>query len=257
MKTYLTLTPAERINLSSSPFSPAHMAYKIRSLHLMRGRISSNTRSGMMVITDIDTSPAEGSFKSLAAEIYNECLRRDFEGVILDFNSKPTADTSPFASNLCEKLCDMKLPIYVPYLYSVFCPDAKYIVSSSISGGSLREHLDQLSDIHGSTRLSVECERIAMDFMMPSPSAEGKRLSREELNALMQNTQAQTFYSPELCTNYFTYSDHTGKTHFVIFDNAHSITDKLRLAQNLGFDSAFLLYPEIDDIYKEISTYLS
>ena len=257
MKTYLTVTPTDRIDLSDMPFKAAHMAYKIRSLHLMRGRISSGARSGMMVITDIDTSPAEGSFKSLAAEIYNECLRRNFDGAILDFDAKPTAPTSHFASKLCEELSKLKIRIYVPYLYSVFCPDASYIVSSSISGGSLREHLDQLSDIHGSTRLVLECERIAMDFLMPSASSEGKHLSREELNTLLQNTQAQTFYSPELCTNYFTYTDHTGKTHFVIFDNAHSLTDKLRLAQTLGFQAAFLLYPEIDDIYTEMSSYLA
>jgi len=256
MKTFLTVYPSNKVDITNPDVLFAHMAYKIRALHLMRGRITANSKGGIMVITDIDTSPSEGSFKTLAAEIYNECLRRSYEAVILDFEAKPTASTSTFASNLCDALSVMKVAVYVPCLYSIFCPDANYIISTAISGGSLSEHLEQMMQIHGHNKLALEIERIAMDFIMPSPSSEGKILSSNDLASLLENTRSQTFYSPELCTNYFTYSSVTGQTHFVLFDNAHSIADKLNLAKKLGFKSAFLLYPEISDIFQELSSYL-
>ncbi len=256
MKIHLTLSPTDKIRNQTLDFNYAHIAYNIRSLHLMRGRLFTNTKSGMMVITNIDTSPAEGSFNVLATEIYNECLRRNFDGIVLDFNTKPTSSTAPFAANLCEALHNKKLHTYLPYLYSVFCPNSSYIVSSAISGGSLREHLQQLIDIHGRSKLALEIERIAMDFNMPATSSEGKTLTRDELNSIIEHTQAQSFYSPELLSNYFTYTDPLGQTHFVLYDNAQSIIDKLHLAESLGFETAFLLYPDVSDIFPQIQTYL-
>ena len=208
-----------------------------------------------MVVSDIDVGPAEGTFGALANEIYNECIRHGFEGIVLDFETKPTSTTSPFARRLCEELTPKKLPVYVPYLYAVFCPDARYTLSTAISGGSLREHLEQMIEIHGVSKLALEVERICMDFPMPSPTPEGKRLSRKELAAIFENTEAQSFYSPEMCCNYFTYSDPLGQAHFVLFDDARSITDKLQLARSLGLAIQFLLFPEVEDILPEITSY--
>lgn len=256
MKIYLSTSPTDKIPELNPIFDHAHIAYNIRSNHLMRGRLFSNTKSGMMVITNIDTTPSEGSFDVLSTEIYNECLRRNFTGVVLDFPPKPTTLTAGFASNLCQALHNKKILTYIPYLYSVFCPDSNYIVSSAISGGSLREHLQQLIDIHGRTRLALEIERITMDFNMPSSSPEGKSLSQNELSTLMEKSQSQSFYSSELLGNYFTYTDTLGNTHFVLYDNAQSILDKLHLAESLGFETAFLLYPDISDIFYKLQKHI-
>lgn len=255
MITYLTIHPSDKATPMIKEVKHAHMAYTIKNLHLLRGRIASSAKGGAMVICDIDTAPYEGSFNSLSAEIYNECLRRNFDSVVLDLSAKPTAETGPFAAKLCSELCKTRIKVHVPYLYSVLCPDANYIVSSSISGGSLREHLSELSQIHGNSRLSLEIERIAMDFNMPSSTSESRLLACDELKSLMQIHSSQSFYSSELCSNYFTYSDSSGNAHFVLFDDARSIADKINLANSLAYDSAFIIYHQIRDIIPELISY--
>ena len=50
---------------------------------------------------------------------------------------------------------------------------------------------------------------------------------------------------------YFTYSAGSG-THFVLFDDAETLRQKVRLAQGLGIQTAFLMFPEMSDLVPEL-----
>ena len=51
--------------------------------------------------------------------------------------------------------------------------------------------------------------------------------------------------------NYFTYTEGNAG-HFVLFDDAGTLRQKIRLARELGIREAFLMYPEVADILTEI-----
>ena len=50
---------------------------------------------------------------------------------------------------------------------------------------------------------------------------------------------------------YFTYTAEGG-THFVLFDDVETLRRKVRLAQELGIQKAFLMYPEVADLLPEL-----
>lgn len=248
---YLVSSPSDTANAISFGFRQGWLAYKISSMHLMRGKIAANTRGGLMIIGGCDLS-AEGDFKQLAAEISNESALHNYDAVFLALDEKPNSKSASFAGALGSELAKRRLKYYVPIDYSVFCPDARYIVTSEISGGSLKLHITELIDKHGVEKLAFDICRMRMDFTMPSPDSIGKALSPEEFNTIYENTDAQTFYSPELCLNYFTYTDTIGQSHFVLYDDARSILGKIFLADMLKLDCVLLNYSELKEILPQI-----
>ena len=73
----------------------------------------------------------------------------------------------------------------------------------------------------------------------------------EELLALREKHPSSVYFSRELMAKYFTYSAGNG-THFVLFDDAETLRQKVKLAQNLGIQTAFLMFPEISDLLPEL-----
>ena len=64
---------------------------------------------------------------------------------------------------------------------------------------------------------------------------------------LMEREHPAVFFSQDLCARYFTYS-RDGEAHFVLFDDADTLNQKLRLGAGMGFQAAFLMWPEVQDI---------
>ncbi len=86
-----------------------------------------------------------------------------------------------------------------------------------------------------------------MDFRLPARSGEGEPLTGEALEKLMEREHPAVFFSQDLCARYFTYS-RDGEAHFVLFDDADTLNQKLRLGAGMGFQAAFLMWPEVRDI---------
>ena len=80
-----------------------------------------------------------------------------------------------------------------------------------------------------------------------SGCGEGRPLPVGELDSLMEREQPSVFYSSDLCAKYFTYT-REGESHFVLFDDAATLRRKLQAGQSLGIETAFLMYPEAEDL---------
>ena len=65
--------------------------------------------------------------------------------------------------------------------------------------------------------------------------------------ALRQEREPVVFFSDALCARYFTYTQR-GEAHFVLFDDADTLNQKLRLGAGMGFAAAFFMWPEVRDI---------
>lgn len=104
---------------------------------------------------------------------------------------------------------------------------------------------------YGTQRVALDCQRLAMDFVLPCRSGEGTPLTPEELSARRERCGAAVFFSEELCANYFSYTAQ-GRAHFVLFDTAETLRRKLRLGRERGMETAFLMYPEVSDLLPEL-----
>ena len=103
----------------------------------------------------------------------------------------------------------------------------------------------------GGGRLALDAERLRMDFSLPARNGRGRPLTAGELQELLDRESPAVFFSQDLCARYFTYT-RDGETHFVLFDDADTLRQKLRLGSSLGFSAAFLMYPEVRDLLPQL-----
>lgn len=86
-----------------------------------------------------------------------------------------------------------------------------------------------------------------MDFRLPARSGQGEPLTQAALDALIREHQLAVFFSKDLFARYFTYAKN-GESHFILFDDADTLRQKLRLGRQLGVAAAFFQWPEVCDI---------
>ena len=67
----------------------------------------------------------------------------------------------------------------------------------------------------------------------------------------MERAAPAVFFSPGLCARYFTYCRNC-ETHFVLFDDAGTLAQKVKVGSSLGFSAAFFMWPEVRDIAGEL-----
>ena len=245
MKTYLAITPREAQQLSSCPLPLVHIAYAIDSGGMLaRSDLPSGVHGGLMGLSDRCTKPLSRT-DTLLHTIMHECDVRQFVGVFADFESTALPDRIVFLDRLGAMLAQRGRQLFAPQILPA--PSASILVSTAISGGSLREMLQALQNRYGAQRLALDVQRLIMDFPLPCMSGQGRLMKLAELQALQKRRDISTFYSRELGAHYFTYSGN-GETHFVLFDDAQTLKAKLSLGAELGIETAFLMYPEVHDL---------
>ena len=232
MQIYLAVTPAEAQEASRFRCSLAHVAYCIGpDSTLLRQNLLLQTRGGLLSVTDRG-APFIASPERLSAAALRECGRRSYGGVLLDFEQPPAPDRLAFAETLARRLSPR--PGYVPESYAA-ASGAIPLICTAISGGNFVQRLQEAAagrDRAGG--LALDVQRLRMDFTLPAQSGEGRPLSGREL-----------------CARYFTYA-RDGETHFVLFDDADTLSQKLRTGGNMGFAAAFLMYPEVQDLLPKL-----
>lgn len=245
MQIYLAVTPAEAQDAARFRCSLAHVAYCIGpDSTLLRQNLLLQTRGGLLSVTDRD-APFIASPEQLAAAALRECGRRGYGGVLLDFEQPPAPDRLAFAQALAKRLAPR--PLYVPEGYASV-PGAVSLVCTALSGGSFVQYLQETAAARGGPgTLALDVQRLRMDFPLPARSGEGSPLSQQEFQALLDRESPAVFFSQDLCARYFTYT-REGETHFVLFDDAETLQQKLRAGSAMGFSAAFLMYPEVRDL---------
>jgi len=231
---------------------PAHMAYRVGGgPHLFRSSLPVAARSGYMVIDDAGFDGL-GEALPFCHEVLRECTARGFTGVVCSFRDRPLPVLGQITAQLADLMEKRSWPLYVTEPYAQFSGKARVLISSALSGGSLRQRLADAAEKYGPDRLCLAVERVAQDFFLPSPTGQGVPLSREALRTLMDQRAPSVFFSDELCAHYFTYMSRQNGAHFILFDDAGSIRKKLQVARSLGIGRALLPYPQVDDLLAEI-----
>ncbi len=227
----------------------AHLAYRMgEGPHLFRANSPAAPRGGLMVIEE-GGFHGEGDAEPFCGEVVRECAARKFGGVVCRFRGKPRTVLREVTNQLAALCRDRGLSLWVTEPYAA-C-GAKVLLPSALSGGTLRGRLEEAVSRFGAGRLGLWLEKSAEDFTLPSPTGSGTPLSREELQRLREDKGGDVFFSPDLCAHYFTYM--AGETgHFVLFDDAASLRQKLHTARDLGVGTFFFPYSELEDILGEV-----
>ena len=123
------------------------------------------------------------------------------------------------------------------------------LICTAISGGTLRERLEEAKREFGD-RIALDLQRVRMEFPLPCPTGEGCAISQETLCEFLKEDPA-VFFSEDLCAKYFVRICGC-EPRFVMFDDAHTLQRKLHLAQGMGISTAFVMYPEVEDILGEL-----
>ena len=246
MQIYLAVAPRDYIKAGEHSANLAMMAYKIDPAGKLKSLpLNINSRGGIMVVDDSGCT-AVGLDKTLPDQITKECIQRGYQGVLLDFENLKPAEVRDVLAALAMQLMAKKVTLYAAAEFADCSPVIGVVVSGAVSGGSYREYLAEQCAKHGAGRIALDLERVCTDFIMPSQDGAGKNLSPEEF-AQISGAQLP-FYSKELCANYFSHRASDGTAHFVLFDDANTLKEKLNVAQGLGINTAIMLYPEVLDI---------
>ena len=223
-----------------------------------------------LIVLRCDEPLEEGIFKkiSLFCNVQPDCVienrtipnlyavplmleRSGFSGVVCRFQGKAVPGLEDVVARLGETCGRRGLSLYVSEPYAQSGGGAKVLIPSALSGGTLRGRLEDAGNRFGFGRVALWVDRSAEDFLLPAPSGAGTPLTMAELNRRREEQGAGVFFSSELCAHYFSYMV-GGQGHFVLFDDAGSIREKLRLAGEMGVGTVFLAHDTIGGLLGEL-----
>ncbi len=242
MRFYLAAGAGE--TLPRGTFSPVQAAYRLGQ-RLLSAAESTPVRGGLMLVCD---SRECGAPEVLAHDILRECLRRNYDGVVLDWyhNGADRGTLTGLMGQLCTQY---QRRLFVPERYAAHAPRATVLLNTAISGGTLKNCLQEGLRRYGAERLALDLERMRLDFILPLADGRRRPLAAAELRRLREGKSI--YFSEELCARYFTYR--TGnESHYVLFDDVQTLRKKAALAENMGIGECFLMLPEVSDIAGEL-----
>lgn len=246
MQLYLAATPDKLRQASRYTSRLAHVAYRVgQEGRLTRQNLLMQTRGGFMVLGDQGCGAIRDR-SALCRDIWRECGSRGFSGVVADFELPPSQDRTAFLEALSQVLSRNGKQLFVPEIYGEQIPLASVMICTAISGGVFRQRLEEAQQ-RFSGRVALDLQRLRMEFPLPCPSGEGRPLTAAALQELMEQRQPAVFYSADLCAKYFTYTQENS-SHFILFDDAGTLQRKLQTGQSMGLKTAFVMYPEVEDL---------
>ena len=250
MQIFLTAAPAEYREASRFGLPLAHAAYRIaEGSLLLRQNLPLQARGGLLLVEG-RAVPAVADPEALCAAALRECVRRDYGGVVLDLEGPPRQDLAALARRLGARLESRGLRLYLPEAYGDASPEAVILIGTALSGGTYTGRLEAAArQWGGCRRLALDAERLRMDFPLPCPAGVGTPLGPEAFQALAGDRAS--FFSPDLCARYFT-CRREGEHHFVLYDDAATLREKLRVAAELGVGTAFFCWQEVADLAEEL-----
>lgn len=238
----LAATPMQEGQLGREPHGAiAHMAYRVESGPRLMRLNQTMPGSGGLLYVALEPGLGGRQYDGFCVQLIRECAVRRFQGVIADL----TEGYGILVEKLDRALNQRNLSLYVPECYHARAPKARVLVSTAISGGSLRGRLEEALKHYGPERTVAALERVAEDFMPPARNGSGTPLTHQELTELRQRLNPNVYWSPELCARYFTYFQPGGRAHFVLFDDPETLRAKLRLAGELGVRRCLAVWEDL------------
>jgi hypothetical protein len=248
LQLHLLLTP-DHIEeaLTLTPYL-AHAAFCAGADGTLLTRPLPHTLRGGQLVLRCEEIFSDTTAENLAHEVIHTAICRGFAGIVLD-----TSAALPCVLALISRLVPLcqyyKRQLYIPECCAAAAQEAKILICTSLSGGSLRQRLEEACAQYGAAHIALDLQRLMMEFPLPCPTGTGMPLTAGQLQQRRQGHS--TYYCDELSAHYFTYR-HGVETRFVLFDDADTLGRKMELAETLGIKEAFVTWPEVNDILSSL-----
>lgn len=241
LRKYIVSGATEIKAAEASGYPCVHLIYKISQSGILQ-RIPTfvSPRRNLMGVYD-DDGLKTCDIDKLTRDITNEINRRNYSGIVLDF--QPDKTDPGQTEKLCTLLAQRKILHFLPIELAQLSNSAKIIVPTSVSGGSIHEMLMTTIEKYTSERVCIEIVRGRNDFIMPSYKPEGTFINNTDFNKIIKEHDPITFFSSQLGCKYFTYRT-SDCTHFVLYDDTDTAIYKLKLSESLGIYAVFIMYSE-------------
>ena len=230
---------------------PAHMAYRIGPGPVLLGISLPEDHKGGLMLLDCPDFDGKGDPLPCCSQIMGECRRREYRGIICDFEAPPVGCMGTLLGTL-DRLCAKESwTLYVPEALAALAPGAKVLIPSPVRTGTLERRLRLAIDRFGPGRPVLAVEWLREDSVLPS-AGQGSPLTRAALEQLLHTLEPAVFFDRGLCAHYFTYMAPDGQAHFVLFDSPRSLKAKILLAGELGLPAVLMAAPEVETHLGEI-----
>lgn len=228
----------------SGRFQPVRAFYRLGA-RLLSSAGGTPAQGGMMLVCDGSEC---GAPELLAHDILQECMRRDYAGVVLDLvhSGGERGTLTARLGQLCARY-DRRL--FVPEHYAPYAAQATVLVNTAVTGGTLKKRLEEAVRRFGAGRIALDLERLRLDLTLPQSTNIRRALTADELRRLREGKSV--YFSDQLCTRYFTYRSGT-ENHYVLFDDAQTLRTKAAMAESHGIREGFFMLPEVADIVSEL-----
>lgn len=233
----ILFAPPEQVHLlTGTDAIPAPMVYRIgKGLTLQRAASVPDLRGGVLTIAGgtLSVQRGSGNLQLFLRQLQRESLYRGVSGIWLELDAAPLEQVVPLLTALDDLTTRMKLEFWVPEWCAGGVKRGNLLLSSALSGGTLKARLEEAVSTYDRERVTLAMEPMREDFTLPASRGQGTTLTPEALTTLRRQVRPTVFYSTELCAHYFTYL-RRGVPHFVLFDTPGSLEKKRLLAGSLG-----------------------
>ena len=249
MTVYLAAPAVSADKAYSFGLPVALTSYKTgQGFHLYRTQLP-DIRPALIYI-DCTQFNGYGPHRLLCGEMMGECIARGAGGIVLDISDFTPAVVS-FCKYLSESAKTNGLTVYLPYVPGISIENVTSLVSSDTDRGSLELLLRSAASELGADNIALDIERVFRSYPLSRRRNAPQDMTGASPEELIAEYGAASFFSDDLCINYFTYRKQDG-VYMTLYDNAHSIRKKLELADKLGIKKAFLYYPKTEDMVSEL-----
>lgn len=183
--------------------------------------------------------------KCCASAIYDEAILRNARAVFLDSGSETSSDFE----EICKYLTDKKMQVFTP-LFQKHIQGTTPVITSSLTGGCLFEYFEEIHARFDTFAVSIE--RMSVEFPLPCGRNDVRTISSHELRSKIARYSPDIFFSPQMQCKYFLYTPDNEHIFAVLFDDAETLSGKLRLSKKHGASHAFLVASEISGILNDI-----
>lgn len=240
-KLILAANPMQEPQIKLEHAAIAHIAYRVDPGPKLMRLSRQMPGQGGFLFFGCD-APSGNGLNFFLQQVLRECGARKAQGVVADL----PREAGNWAMQLDRVLHQNGLRLYVPECHQDKTHHAKLLISTAISGGTLRARLSEAIQSYGADRVVPALELTAEDFVPPNRSGKGTPLSLEELRQLRERLKPNVFWSPDLCVRYFTYFDQ-GKGHLVLFDDRETLRAKMRLIGELGIGECLCAWGDLQE----------
>ena len=147
---FLAAVQPQRLReLQGLAVTPVHMSYRMgKGPHLFRSSGSVPARGGMMFL-DCRGFDGFGPILPFCQEVVRECAARSFSGVVCLLQGGRLPPLEQMVRELGEQCARRSWTLMVPEAYGSCSPHALVAVSSALSGGTLRQRLQEVQERFG------------------------------------------------------------------------------------------------------------